>query len=571
MRFRLLVTCLLLGCAAGCSKPVLSGRVAAEGKIPEHEVHRLEESELAKLIRPALEAYRAEAAASAHSQALRRAQIEVLERARHALKARATAVAADTTLGDHRPVPQKVIIEQTAALDRLMDEVSQRHPVVFPPSVEDRLLGSLGKASSRTDENGRFELPPPEQGTVWLAVKPADWKPGSESWWLLPARAGEPLELNLGNQGGREIAAWLKSHLPELLEPLPELAIAIDPEIQRRADASGAAADAAINEARKLAKAEWEKYAMAARAAEAEIEAKAEAGRRELRHQQSMTFIANPPKLLLAGLKMLPVQPGSFRMGSPPDEAGRSANETQAEAEISRGYLLSRTEITQAQWLLVMEDNPSEFRGAVNPVENVNWHEAREFCAKLTTKAREERLLPDGWIFTLPTEAHWEYACRSGTTTALPSGKNLSTETGADKNLAEIAWYHDNANQTTQPAGLKASNAWGFHDMLGNVWEWCLDSHGDPPTGGKDPFLEGEGDRVVRGGSWSNLARGCRSARRSWLSPDTRMNDLGFRIACIHEPEVIADATKATTASMPAESKPAASMPAASKPAESKP
>jgi formylglycine-generating enzyme required for sulfatase activity len=252
-----------------------------------------------------------------------------------------------------------------------------------------------------------------------------------------------------------------------------------------------------------------------------------------------------------------------FLWGSPPDEAGRSANETAVEAEITRGFLLSRTEVTQAQWLLMMEDNPSEFRGALNPVENVSWHEAIDFCANLTAKAREEGLLPEGWKFTLPTEAQWEYACRAGTTTALPIGRNLDSDKGADKGLAEIAWHHDNAGLTTQPAGLKASNAWGFHDMLGNVWEWCLDSHAETLPGGADPLRADEGDRVIRGGAWSNLTRGCRSARRSWLAPDSRQNDLGFRVACVYGPE------PAETAPAPASAKPEAKP--ESKPTSTKP
>lgn len=569
MSLRLFASCLLACLAAGCSKPVLRGRVAAEGKVPVHTVHLLDDAALEKAARPALENFRTEAAAAARNQTLRRAQLDVLERARRALEARANAVAADGTLRDHKPAAQKVIVEQTAALDRLIEEVGQRHPVVFPAPVEERLLGSLGTPTARTGDDGRFELPAPNEGSAWIAVQPAEAKPGNEAWWLLPARTGEPLELTQANQGGRELAAWLQKRLPDLLQPLPEGDIAVDPEIQRLADASAATADAAINAARQRAKEEWQKFEMAARAAEAEMEAKAEAGRRLLQHQQSMTFIENPPKMLLAGLKMLPVQPGRFRMGSPPDEVGRSANESGVDTEITRGFLLSRTEITQAQWLLMMEDNPSEFRGAVNPVENISWQEALDFCSKLTAKAREEALLPEGWKFTLPTEAQWEYACRAGTTTALPNGRNLTSEKGADKGLAEIAWYHDNANQTTQPVGLKASNAWGFHDMLGNVWEWCLDSHGETLPGGADPLRADEGDRVIRGGAWSNLARGCRSARRSWLTADSHQNDLGFRVACVYEPEVPEPAPDPTSAKP--ESKPTEATPTEAKPAESKP
>jgi len=151
----------------------------------------------------------------------------------------------------------------------------------------------------------------------------------------------------------------------------------------------------------------------------------------------------------------------------------------------------------------------------------VSWEEAVDYCRKLTAKQRAEGILPDGWEWRLPTEAEWEYAARAGTT-----GPRYGE-------LDAIGWYDGNSGNQTHPVSQKTANAWGLYDMIGNVWEWCSDWHGDYPTGNvTDPRGASSGyNRVFRGGSWSNGAGGARSANRGGCAPGFRHNLLGFRPA----------------------------------------
>jgi formylglycine-generating enzyme required for sulfatase activity/serine/threonine protein kinase len=209
---------------------------------------------------------------------------------------------------------------------------------------------------------------------------------------------------------------------------------------------------------------------------------------------------------------------GSFTMGSTSDEPDRSDDEDQVPVKISRGFWLAQTECTQAQWRLVMGTDPSHFKGDNLPVEMVNWEDVRAFMAKLNGK----NLLPSGWKWSLPTEAQWEYACRAGTTT--PDAEELQ----------RIAWYYDNSDSKTHPVGTKAANAWGLHDMLGNVQEWCGDWYGDSLLGGTDPIGASSGSyRVRRGSSWNLGLRDCRSTDRDWIAPGSRTGTFGFRAAAV--------------------------------------
>ncbi|MBO4544163.1 MAG: formylglycine-generating enzyme family protein, partial [Verrucomicrobia bacterium] len=225
------------------------------------------------------------------------------------------------------------------------------------------------------------------------------------------------------------------------------------------------------------------------------------------------------------------------------DELGRNSNETQHEVTLTRGYWLGKYEVTQAQYEAVMGTNPSYFKGADLPVENVNWFEALAFCEKLTAIAKAAGLLPEGYEYTLPTEAQWEYACRAGTTTAFNNGTNIETEEqirGVCPNLDPVGWYDDNSNYTTttHPVGQKQPNAWGLYDMHGNVEEWCLDWWGDYPASSvTDPTGPATGDyRMQRGGSCDGFtyAGMCRSAERSRGLPGS-INEAscytGFRVA----------------------------------------
>ncbi|MBO4795819.1 MAG: SUMF1/EgtB/PvdO family nonheme iron enzyme, partial [Verrucomicrobia bacterium] len=220
-------------------------------------------------------------------------------------------------------------------------------------------------------------------------------------------------------------------------------------------------------------------------------------------------------------LDMIWIEPGTFIMGSPEDELGRDDDEKQHQVTLTRGYWLGKYEVTQAQFEAVMGKNPSSFKGADLPVENVSYVYALAFCKELTEIEKAAGRLPEGYEYTLPTEAQWEYACRAGTTTALNSGKNLS-DTEQCPEIDEVGWYLYNSGEKTHPVGQKKPNAWGLYDMHGNVLEWCLDWFGDYPTSSvTDPTGPSTGsDRVVRGGGWSYDAGYCRSACRDYFYPD---------------------------------------------------
>jgi formylglycine-generating enzyme required for sulfatase activity len=216
-------------------------------------------------------------------------------------------------------------------------------------------------------------------------------------------------------------------------------------------------------------------------------------------------------------LDMIWIEPGTFIMGSPTDELGRQYNdENQHKVTLPQDYWMGKYEVTQAQYEAVMGTNPSRNKGADLPVEWVSWNDAMEFCAKLTVAEMAADRLPEGYEYTLPTEAQWEYACRAGTTTALNSGKNLSDSKECPE-MDEVGWYDDNSNKTYS-VGQKQPNAWGLYDMHGNVYEWCLD---------EDWYEEG---RIVRGGAWSSYACYCRSAYRDHSAPINKNNNIGFRV-----------------------------------------
>ncbi|MEO2029662.1 MAG: formylglycine-generating enzyme family protein [Fuerstiella sp.] len=169
-----------------------------------------------------------------------------------------------------------------------------------------------------------------------------------------------------------------------------------------------------------------------------------------------------------------------------------------------------------------MGSTPSEFKGAQNPVENVSWDDAVEFCRKLSELPAEKSA---GYVYRLPTEAEWEYACRAGTTTAYSFGDSKSE-------LGEYAWYRKNSGDTTHPVGGKPPNAWGLYDMHGNVLEWCQDWYEYYPSGSvTDPTGAASGPyRVYRGGSWISRSGYCRSADRYGRAPDYRFSSGGFRV-----------------------------------------
>ena len=230
-------------------------------------------------------------------------------------------------------------------------------------------------------------------------------------------------------------------------------------------------------------------------------------------------------------LEMIWCKPGTFMMGSPDGELGRNSNEKQHKVELTKGFWLGKYEVTQAQWYAVMGTDPSYFKGSRRPVEQINYNDALAFCQRLTEIERTEGRLPEGYKYTLPTEAQWEYACRAGTETALCNGD------ATEVNMNEVGWYYSNSGGGTHSVGQKKPNAWGFYDMHGNVWEWCLDWYGaylltDPNTAEKDPKGSDTGsDRVFRSGSWLHGTDLCRSALRNHEPQVNGYYTLGFRVA----------------------------------------
>jgi formylglycine-generating enzyme required for sulfatase activity len=219
---------------------------------------------------------------------------------------------------------------------------------------------------------------------------------------------------------------------------------------------------------------------------------------------------------------------GRFKMGSPESEPQRSSDENQVDVEITKGFWLGQTPVTQQLYEYVMQENPSHFQGhPQRPVEKVDWTMSTRFCNQLSELLRGRDQLPQGVQFSLPTEAHWEYACRAGTKTAYSFGHLVS-------HLSQYGWFDGNAAGETHEVGQKQPNPWGLYDMHGNIWEWCSDWYVGTLSGGQDPWVPSSGsDRVNRGGSWNDYASDCRSAYRSRYSPVSRGSNLGFRLALV--------------------------------------
>lgn len=255
----------------------------------------------------------------------------------------------------------------------------------------------------------------------------------------------------------------------------------------------------------------------------------------ETRLKVEKTVVVTPPKPKFenrtfnvkgVSFTMIAVEGGTFFMGSKGSEAEKDEKPVH-EVTLS-DYHIGQTQVTQALWQAVMDNNPSEFKGANLPVEMVSWNDCQTFIQNLNSLT--------GQRFRLPTEAEWEFAARGGR-------KSLGFEYSGSNNIDEVAWYADNSytrtgwlgnkkDQQPHPVATKAPNELGIYDMSGNVWEWCQDWYGiynsSAQTNPQGPL--GGSSRVLRGGSWILNARYCRSSYRGSGAPTSR-DYLGLRLA----------------------------------------
>jgi len=274
-----------------------------------------------------------------------------------------------------------------------------------------------------------------------------------------------------------------------------------------------------------------------------------------------------------AQLTMVRIPAGSFQMGSAEQEPGRHANEGPLHTVTLAEFLIGQTPITQAQWRAVarwqerpgerwgreLNPEPAKFQGEgarllagemntdERPVERVSWEDAIEFCSRLSQRTKRN--------YTLPSEAQWEYACRAGTATPFHFGDTITPElANYNGNYAYADSPQGVDREQTTPVGMFAANAWGLHEMHGNVWEWCLDHwhhgyEGAPADGSAWLSMAEQQDqsttktvndgtddlerRLLRGGSWYGDPRRCRSAFHGHFRPADAHNFVGFRVVCL--------------------------------------
>jgi formylglycine-generating enzyme required for sulfatase activity len=461
-----------------------------------------------------------------------------------------------------RLLPEQDSADLEASWRWLVQQVVKQHPETREPMIDyaHRLLQrevvqsrlnpvvseSLAKLRGHFEgrEMGRsagpFRIQISQQGNEWVAQRVEEGALGRRELagsWLATLRARTPAVFIRG--GGLETEGTAGG------EPWQALDIPVEAVVRLNPPAVGHVAVRTDCEGVELQRRAKSKVALAAG--------------RDRFGLWEVTAIANrkgPP----VRVRWRWIPPGTFWMGSPEDEPGRSHDEGPRHlVTLTRGYWMAETPCTQKLWQAVMGDNPSQFQSARHPVESVSWLRVQKFLRKL------QRVAP--YLHAdLPTEAQWEYACRADSQTALyPTEKGDGTIEILVGNhvpaLDPIAWYGRNSveaegirrgwdssdwdknfeQSSTQPVGVKLPNAWGLYDMLGNVWEWCLDrwesyeakSEVDPERCG-----EREGDdvsRVYRGGAWFSFARGVRCAFRGLDRAGYRGNDLGFRLVRVQE------------------------------------
>jgi formylglycine-generating enzyme required for sulfatase activity len=257
----------------------------------------------------------------------------------------------------------------------------------------------------------------------------------------------------------------------------------------------------------------------------------------------------NEPLAEGLALKMMLIPGGTFLMGSPPEELERSDNEGPQREVTVPPFCMGKYPVTQEQWRFIagltpidrkLEMDPSYFKGDRHPIERVSWHDAIEFCDRLSRHT--------GRQYGLPSEAEWEYACRAGTTTPFHFGETIATDLanyyGMDNNVSNQSGSYGPGpkgeyRKTTTPVDkFDSPNDFGLCDMHGNVFEWCEDHYGYYEYAPKDgrsrinKTAEIDADRVLRGGSWNDNPQRCRSAYRLTYSAGGSDDLIGFRVVC---------------------------------------
>ncbi len=239
-------------------------------------------------------------------------------------------------------------------------------------------------------------------------------------------------------------------------------------------------------------------------------------------------------------IDLVSIPGGSFLMGSPETEADRRDNEGPQRRIKVEPFFMGKYPVTQEQWKAVaslsqvnrkLDLEPSHFKGNTLPVETVSWHDAIEFCARLSKKTNR--------TYTLPSEAQWEYACRAGTSTPFHFGETIDSKY-ANYNANYVYGPGEKGEyrkQTTPVGSFNVANRFGLYDMHGNVFEWCLDhwheSYKDAPRDASawlDQNASEDAERLLRGGSWFNAPWYCRAAYRGRPRADGRPDDIGFRL-----------------------------------------
>lgn len=217
-------------------------------------------------------------------------------------------------------------------------------------------------------------------------------------------------------------------------------------------------------------------------------------------------------------IALIEIPAGSFTMGIKVPQGHFSPDGPAHQVTLTQAFWMGKFPVTQGQWQAVMGNTPSFYQdaGLDAPVEEVSWDDAQQFLAKLNGMQQD-------WIFRLPTEAEWEYACRAG-----DQGEQ-------DANLDAIAWYDQNSGDKPHPVGQKQPNAFGLYDMQGNVLQWCQDwSGGYPPDPAEDPKGPTDGEfRILRGGSFVDKAEQVRSTSRNAYAPDHSLMFAGFRVCAV--------------------------------------